>query len=133
MNYVTAFNALGYEVPAPRTDWSAEKPEGVCITLWKSEVTWSPPQPHMDLWARFAPGTAEWEAKPGHAKRTKHIQRAMTDFDGWVDVVIVTGTPGQGVESADPWRIEQRRNHAWRIKKFDSATGYFSIATEQRG
>jgi hypothetical protein len=38
MQFVEAFDALGYAVQVPRQDWSAEKPDGVCISLWKKEL-----------------------------------------------------------------------------------------------
>jgi len=38
MKFVEAFNALGYEVENPRQDWSAERDEGVCISLWRREM-----------------------------------------------------------------------------------------------
>ncbi|MCB2130483.1 MAG: hypothetical protein KDE03_15795 [Rhodobacteraceae bacterium] len=131
MQYVEAFNALGYDVPNPRQDWSAEKAGGVCITLWKSEVQWVPTPPHLDLWAKAGPGTTDWETLPGHKKRTGHLARAVSEFDGWVDVIIVTGTPGKGYGNADPWLPEKRANHGWRIQKFDKTTGFFSVVAEK--
>ena len=131
MQYVEAFNSLGYEVPNPRQDWSAEKPNGVCITLWKTEVAWTPPPPRLDLWEKAEPGTKEWEELAGHKRRTKHLARAVAEFDGWVDVILVTGTPGEGYGNADPWLPKQRANHGWRIQRFDEATGFFSVAAEK--
>ena len=131
MQYVEAFNSLGYEVPNPRQDWSAEKNDGVCITLWKSEVQWTPAPPRLDLWTRATPGTTDWENLPGHKKRTNHIERAVSEFDGWVDVIVVNGIPGQGYGAADPWLPAQRENHGWRIQEFDKATGFFSVAAEK--
>ena len=128
MQFVEAFEELGYKVPNPRQDWSAEKPDGVCITLWKADVNWVPPPPKFDLWKLAEPGQNEWENLPGHSKRTRHLQRAMSDFDGKVDVVIVGGTPGEGYGTADPWLLQQRKNHTWRLTKFDEATGFFSAA-----
>ncbi len=37
MQFVAAFNALGYEVPNPRKDWSAERADGICAPRWKSD------------------------------------------------------------------------------------------------
>jgi len=131
MQYVEAFNSFGYDVPSPRQDWSAEKADGICITLWKAEVDWTPPPPRIDLWLRANPGTTEWETLSGHKKRTSHLSRALSEFDGWVDVILVSGTPGEGYGNADPWLPPQRANHKWRIKKFDGATGWFSAAAEK--
>ena len=131
MQYVEAFKSFGYDVPNPRQDWSAEKDDGICITLWKKEVDWSPPPPQLDLWKKWTPGTADWEKLPGHKKRISHLKRAVSEFDGWVDVILVAGTPGEGCKDADPWLPEQRKNHRWRIQKFDEATGFFSAAAEK--
>lgn len=38
MQFVEAFEHLGYNVEAPRQDWSAEKEDGICISLWKKEM-----------------------------------------------------------------------------------------------
>ena len=121
MQYVKAFNVLGFDVPSPRKDWSAEKDDGICITLWKSEVEWTPPPPRFDLWGIATPGEADWEALAGHKKRTGHLARAVLEFDGWVDAY----------ENADPWIPAQRVNHRWRITKFDEATGYFSAIAKK--
>lgn len=131
MQYVEAFNALGYEVPSPRQDWSAEKTDGICITLWKVEIDWTPPPPRIDLWKSWVPGQNDWDNLPGHRKRTQHIGRAMSDFEGWIDVIIVKGTPRHGYGSAEVWNPAQRMNHRWRISRFDQATGFFSAATEK--
>lgn len=40
MRFVEAFEKLGCEVAAPRTDWSAERDDGVCLTLWTKETDW---------------------------------------------------------------------------------------------
>jgi len=131
MQYVEAFKSLGYDVPNPRQDWSAEKDDGICITLWKCEVRWSPPPPRLDVWQLATPGTTDWEGKPGHKKRTHHLERAVSEFDRWIDAIIVDGKPDQGVRSAHPWKPEQRKNHGWRIREFDRATGWFSVAAEE--
>jgi hypothetical protein len=132
MKYVEAFNSLGYDVPNPRQDWSAEKANGVCITLWRSEVAWTPPPPALNLWERATPGANDWESLPGHRKRTRHIARAVSEFGGWVDVIVVNGTPGEGYGSADPWLPWERAQHAWQIQKFDEATGFFSVAAKKQ-
>lgn len=132
MQYVEAFNALGYTVPNPRQDWSAEKPGGVCITLWKVEIDWVPPPPRFDLWQNWTPGQNDWDTLPGHAKRTRHLSRAIGDFDGWVDLIIVNGTPRQGYGSADIWDPAGRLDHRWRIRDFDKLTGFFSAAAEKQ-
>ena len=132
MQYVEAFSSIGYDVPSPRQDWSAEKEDGVCITLWKVEIDWIPPPPRFDCWKTQTPGENEWDMLPGNRKRARHIARALEEFGGWVDVIIVNGTPGEGYKSTDIWKPEQRMKHRWRIQKFDQATGFFSAAAEQQ-
>ena len=131
MQYVEAFKSLGYDVPNPRQDWSAEKCDGICITLWKVEVQWIPPPPRIDLWDLATPGTTDWENLSGHKKRTNHLERAVSEFDRWVDVIIVSGVPGHGYGAAEPWLPEKRANHRWRIREFDKATGFFSVCAEK--
>ena len=132
MRYVEAFNKLGYQVPAPRTDWTAENADGICLTLWKSEVCWTPSPPSMDLFKMYEPGTNAWEKLPGHTKRTRHLSRAWNEFDGKVDVVLVAGIPGEGVTNADPWVANQRNGYGWRLTKFDSGTGFFAVVAEKQ-
>ena len=132
MQYVEAFNKLGYQVPNPRQDWSAEKADGVCITLWKVEIDWAPPPPRFDNWKGHTPGANGWDMLPGHKKRALHIARAVDEFSGWIDVIIVNGTPREGYGSAEIWSPEQRRYHRWRIQKFDKVTGFFSAAAENQ-
>lgn len=126
MNYVEAFNSLGYDVPNPRQDWSAEKSNGICITLWKVQVDWTPLPPSFNLWALHEPGKTDWEHLPGHAKRCRHIERAVSEFEGKVDVIIVSGEPTEGYGTADPWLPLERHDHSWFVTKFDSETGFFS-------
>lgn len=125
MRFVEAFNSLGYEVPVPRTDWSSEKADGVCLSLWKSEVDWAAP-PSFDLFKLHTPGQTDWENLPGAQKRARHLGRAMEEFDGWVDVVLLTGVPGEGVKSADPWRATERKGHRWCVTGFDAGSGFFT-------
>lgn len=132
MQYVEAFNRLGYDVPSPRQDWSAEKADGICITLRKGEVDWAPPPPRFDIWKSWKPGENDWDTLPGHKKRNRHIARAIGEFDRWVDVIIVNGTPREGYGSADIWNPELRKNHRWRIQEFDMATDFFSAAAEKQ-
>jgi len=130
MQYVEAFNSFGYDVPNPRRDWSAEKADGTCITVWKAEIDRTAP-PHIDFWRMAEPEPTEGETLSGHKKRTVHLARAVSEFDRWVDVIIVAGTPGEGYGRADPWLPHQRANHRWRISNFDEATGWFSAAAEK--
>ena len=125
MRYGAAFEKLGYRVSIPRQDWSAENDSGVCITLWRSEVAWGSRPIGIDTRAHCSP-LEDWRSKPGNQKRKQHLKRAWTDFDGWVDVVIVDGTLGEGVDGAYPWLAQERQNCRWRVTSFDEQTGHFS-------
>ena len=131
MQYSEAFQKLGYALQNQRQDWSAEKPDGICISLWTKEVRWSPLPPALDLWSLHPEG-GEWESKIGHAKRTEHLARAVDEFDGFVDVVLVSGTPGEAYENATPWSAQERKEHVWRVVRFDPASGYFRAEAVKR-
>lgn len=132
MRYVEAFQALGYSVQVPRQDWSAEKPGGVCLSLWRKEMgtrngmLWMSTNAHADP-------LAKWETKAGNRKRVTHIRRALDEFGGKVDVVIVSGTPGVSYESAQPWIAEGgRAGTYWQITEFDEPTGHFEVELRKR-
>jgi hypothetical protein len=127
MQFVEAFEALGYAVQLPRQDWSAEKPGGICISLWRKEMgtrgglLWMNTRVHADP-------IGGWGNKPGSQKRIQHLRRAMVDFDGKVDVVIVSGKPGIGYGTAQPWKAEgSRAGTYWQITDFDAQTGHFEV------
>jgi hypothetical protein len=127
MQFVEAFEALGYAVHAPRQDWSAEKPDGICISLWRKEMgtrdglLWMNTRVHADP-------IENWGSKPGNQKRIQHLRRAIDNFAGKVDVVIVSGTPGISYGTAQPWKAEGSRSGThWQITDFDEATGHFEV------
>ncbi|HEY5363101.1 MAG TPA: hypothetical protein VIJ49_02755 [Aestuariivirga sp.] len=126
IGFVKAFSTLGYQLSNHQTDWSAESDRGVCITVWEKELgirdglSWFDSQVHA--------GPYEiWGSKVGNNKRKKHLARALAEFGGRVDVVIVKGTPGEGYDDADPWGEERKRKGHWQIKSFDQDTGHFSV------
>jgi hypothetical protein len=129
MKFTEAFEKLGYKVDAPRTDWSAENDGGVCITIWGSEMkseknwAWFDTKLHagsLDLWRNL----------PGNRKRIRHLQRVVDGLTGAIDVVIVKGTPGEGVDDAHPWIPRERGGKKWYITDFDPDTGHFAASTE---
>lgn len=127
MQFVEAFEALGYSVKVPRQDWSAEKPDGVCISLWKNEMgtrdgmLWMNTRHHADP-------LENWGTKAGNRKRIAHLRRALDEFDGVVDVVIVSGRPGESYESAQPWIAEGGRTGTyWQVTELEEATGHFEV------
>src|SRR5690349_19608847 len=105
MQFVEAFERLGYTIEAPRQDWTAEKDSGVCISLWRKEMgtqdglLWMNTRVHADP-------LENWQDKPGNRKRIRHLRRALSDFGGCVDVVIVSGEPGVSYGTAQPWLAE---------------------------
>lgn len=132
MQYVDAFRKLGYALESQRQDWSAEKSDGVCITIWNKEVNWTASPPYLDCW-ELPVEEKGWTAKSGHRKRTGHVDRAMQEFEGFVDVIVVSGTPGESYADATPWVASERRNHVWRVTRFDPDSGLFRVeAVAQR-
>ncbi|SFJ97726.1 hypothetical protein SAMN03159338_2819 [Sphingomonas sp. NFR04] len=70
-----------------------------------------------------------WQNKPGNRKRVLHLRRAVDEFDGRVDVVIVSGDPGVSYGTAQPWMDEgNRAGTFWKISNLDEATGHFEVA-----
>lgn len=123
MRYGEAFNKLGYTLTVPRQQWSADKADGVCLTLWEVEL--DPEFKRQRIDTRKNCGRHEtWVTAHGNRLRIQHLSRAMDEFEGWVDVVLVRGTPGQGADEANPW-IKKDRKSAWRVVQFEPDTGHF--------
>ena len=131
MQFAEAFKSLGYELKSPRQDWSAQKEDGVCISLWQVEIENAVSQRAFD--SKVDAGPLElWATKPGNVKRKIHFEICKAQFDGWLDVVIVTGTPGQAYKSANPWKVAERHNHKWRLVHFENQTGHFKVELQGR-
>jgi hypothetical protein len=127
MKYSEAFAKLGYKLKSPRQDWSAENSRGVCISIWRKEISYSNGMPSIDT--RINAGSIElWGRSPGNALRKRHLKCAVESFDGRVDVVIVEGTPGEGVSDAHPWIVHDRKGAHWRITYIDTDSGHFAVA-----
>jgi hypothetical protein len=120
MQFVQAFEALGYSIENQRQDWSAEKLDGVCLSLWSKETDWKLLMMDTRL---HGSEPSLWQHKPGNKKRLRHACRALDDFDGWIDVVKIDGVPGEGYGSASPWRPSDRKGLKWRIVDLDEVTG----------
>lgn len=126
MDYTEAFRKLGYDVAVPRQDWTAEKADGVCITLWKEQIRHPGGPLYLDLWELYPDGTAgEWVSLPGHKKRTRHLKRAVDEFGGRVDVILCSGTPGDRCKNPKPWLLSERREKHWHVTKLDPESGFF--------
>ena len=134
MRYAEAFRKLGYKLDNHQTDWSAEKEDGVCISIWSDRVEWKPSPPHFDTdeaWPDEEPGAGAI----GHKKRTKHIQRACDEFDGFVDVVLRGGAYREQHGDAEPWDWK-RRGGRWKVTQFDRSNGRYRaevIVQEKEG
>lgn len=123
MRYTEAFRVLGYEVVAPRSDWSAERDGGVCISIWEKEMHPVAEGRGVSFDTRTdAQPIAGWGRKSGNRRRIKHLSKAVNELNGHIDVVVVHGTPGQGYLSASPWQ----RTAGWRIIYFDPETGHYA-------
>lgn len=127
MQFTEAFERLGYSVEAQRQDWSAENAEGVCISLWRKEMgirdglLWMSTRVHADP-------LEGWENKPGNRKRIRHLRRALDEFGGRVDVVIVSGEPGVSYGTAQPWVADgARAGTRWQIDDLEEGTGHFEV------
>ncbi|WP_194954030.1 hypothetical protein [Sphingopyxis solisilvae] len=127
MQFVEAFEHLGYHVEAPRQDWSAENDDGVCISLWKKEVGTRDGLMWMNTVVHADP-IENWGTKSGNTKRIRHLRRALEEFGGRVDVVIVSGEPGESYGTAQPWVAKDgRADTYWEITEFDGDTGHFEV------
>ncbi|MFB9048318.1 hypothetical protein ACFFV8_06310 [Sphingobium indicum] len=123
MKYGEAFGKLGYNLRLPRLHWSAAAEHGVCVTLWHCEIDW----PTLSLNSLLNCGPIEnWNAA-GKNKREEHFRMAARNFDNWLDAIVVKGVPGQGVESASPWVVKERKGLRWRLMAFDETTGHFEL------
>lgn len=84
--------------------------------------------PWMDTRVHADP-VENWQHKPGNRKRIQHLRRALDEFGGRVDVVIVSGDPGVSYGTAQPWINEgSRAGTIWEIANFDDKTGHFEVA-----
>lgn len=124
MRFTEAFAKLGYKVAAPRTDWSASSEAGVCLSLWRTEIDW--PSLTFDTEINANPPET-WNAA-GNNRRKLHVAEALERHNGWIDVVVVDGIPGDGVEDANPWNVRQRMGRRWRILDFEPTVGHFKAA-----
>lgn len=120
MRYAAAFKKLGYDIRLPLQHWSCASETGVCLSLWRKEIDWQ--QQKFDTFEDAGP-TETWSAA-GSNQRIRDLSLAVNKFDGWVDVVVVDGVLGEGVDDAHPWDVKIRRKR-WRVVRFDEKTGHF--------
>lgn len=132
MQFTEAFERLGYSIGAQRQDWSAQNERGVCISLWRKEMGVRDGLLWMDTRVHAGPFDG-WKDKPGNHKRIRHLRRALDQFGGLADVVIVSGEPGVSYGTAQPWLAEGARSGTrWRISNLDENTGHFEVRLEKQ-
>lgn len=121
MGYKESFRKLGYHLTNPRQHWSCASEAGVCLSLWRKEIDW---KNHKFDTREDAGPTDTWNAA-GANQRKRDLVVAMSKFGGWIDVVVVDGIPGEGVDKATPWEPDGRQGLRWRVTEFDEASGHF--------
>lgn len=124
MQYSAAFEALGYSLDNVRQDWSAENATGVCVTIWKRQMNWD----EMSYDTRQHKTKSEiWQAKLGNRKRVAHAKRALEDFEGWIDAILISGEPGVSYEDAQLWVPSEKGGKRWRVVFLDEASGHLRL------
>jgi len=94
---------------------------GVCIILWRTEIDWK----NRKFDTREDAGPTETWNIAGANQRKRDLVVAMGEFEGWIDVVVVDGIPGEGVDNATPWAPNERQGLRWRLTEFDETSGHF--------
>jgi hypothetical protein len=128
MKYSEAFEALGYQLQNVRQDWSAEKPDAVCITIWKRRMNWD----ELSYDTRLHKTSIDiWGAKSGNQKRILHAKRALEEFSGWVDAILISGEPGVSYEDAQIWVPAEKGSKQWRVVFLDESTGHIRLEAQR--
>jgi hypothetical protein len=74
------------------TDWSANKDDGVCISLWGSETPYDRENKRRWIDTRIhADPSGIWMTKRQNKLRIEHLKMALEEFEGRVDVVLIDG------------------------------------------
>jgi len=129
MGPLEAFQKLGYTLKS-RYDWSAEKHDGVCITLWEAEYEDVEGTSTLDTRINSDP-IEEWRFKRGNKLRISLLKRACVEFGGAIDVVVREGTSKNNNGQADPWD-ERKRGMGWQVDWFDPETGHFKVSASRQ-
>jgi hypothetical protein len=131
MQFVEAFDALGYKIKSTRIDWSAESDFGVCLAIWRVEMKFRENRSCLDTRIDCNP-IEQWGDKSGNRKRIKHLHSSITKFDNAIDIIVLAGIPGTPYRDADPWKSIERKNFGWRIDFFDEKTGHFAASASRK-
>jgi hypothetical protein len=75
MRFTEAFAKLGYKVRAPRTDWSATSDDGVCLSLWRTEINWT----DLSFDTQIDAGPPDTWNPAGNNRRKQHIAEALDE------------------------------------------------------
>ncbi|MGV7121660.1 hypothetical protein [Sphingopyxis sp. 550A] len=127
MLYSAAFKELGYRLENVRQDWSAENSTGVCITIWKRQMNWD----DLSYDTRLHKSSIDnWGSKSGNKRRLVHAERAIEEFDGWIDAILISGEPGVSYEDAQIWVPSEKSGKRWRVVYIDMATGHLRLEAQ---
>jgi hypothetical protein len=105
--FTGAFEAAGYVLAAPRTQWSAIKPDAsaVALTVWSDEITKTREPWVVDVFDH--PRLAEWIGRAGNATRSAHIKFGLENCGGRFDLILCRAVdPNVSVRRVDwarPW------------------------------
>jgi hypothetical protein len=122
--YVQAFKKLGFTLKDPRNSVSAESANGVAVAIYRAELGQD-----MSFDTRTVPNWDETRGQlPGNKERVRHLERALTEFDGSVRVVLVDGEPGKPSKTGEPW---DKPDTYWQVTFFDRPSGNFRLELRQ--
>jgi hypothetical protein len=71
-----------------------------------------------------------WGKKSGNRKRTTHAKRALEQFDGWIDAILISGAPGVSYEDAQIWVPAEKGGQRWRVTFLDEETGHIRLEAQ---
>ena len=120
-NYAASYRELGYELRFNQ-EWSAEKSDGVCISLWVSELQ----NMNSDVYdtEQHAKPLETW-TKSMNTKRIPMLLKALHSHEGWVDAVIRDDTNGRTDAPTKPWMLSEQGGLKWKLIDVDKDTGHF--------
>jgi hypothetical protein len=115
-----AYESVGYTLLREgqmKPHWSAEKPDGICISLWASEL-----KGKTKLDTLIDSDVSKCDSKLNRI-RIEHLKRAKQSYHGLVDVIILNGIPGNSKPKPD--------DRKWKVTFLDEVTGDFAVEVVQ--